>query len=526
MKIKFVLFILLLLIIVSIPALIFFKSKGFSVTLIHPYDSIFVFSDFPVSLAASSYEDFSEIEIKINGTTIENFEKEKLSTITIGNIVLINLPVKISKFPTGKYKIEFIFKRDLLSLNKSTELFISYYKLSETPRNADRTNVEKIKNFLSKDAPEFTDYLRRAREFIKDWKNSNEYLKEKEKILNADIPQEIKQSFIELINNIETDTAILKINNSANYFNFVLFENGYPFFINVLDIWKKNSSLRCLTLYYQIIDTLKIGTNDNEETVYLLERIDNIKRKELFIGILQENSPFTVILDEINDRITKQFDNIISDDFSIASRQIREFSRYYIKEDKETKIVKDEITKEFNDYKKGLSNIPANLSKEVMVKNSALHEGKHLIDYKNGFPYSKCITEILPAFFGEDIKEVKNLSISNIQDILYTITNINPEFSAYLYSLAFAKGCKKFTLLELLSFITNKYTQNTEYDWAAKLIFTKLAEKNGYNYHNLLLQQSRNNERDWTDVFNKLIVLPVEKIQKDSEEILKEQFKK
>lgn len=526
MKTKFTLLIFLLLIVISLPAIVFFKSKGFSVTLIHPYDSIFVFNDFPVSIAASPYDDFSEIDIRINGKTIDKINIENISTITIGNVRLINLPVRISNFQSGEYNIEFIFKRDLLSINKSVDLFVTYFKISQEPNKASENDIQKLYNFLSKDAPEFTDFLRKAREFIKDWKNNKEYLNEKEKIKNAEIPNEIKQSFIELINNIEIDTNTLKINNSANYFNYTLHKNGFPFFINVLDIWKKSSSLRCLTLYYKIVDSIKISNSNENEIVYILDRIDNIKRKELFIGILQENSPFTFILNDVNDRVARQYENIISNDFTLASRQIREFSRYYLKEDPETKLVKDEITKEYIDYKNSLKKVPENLIKNIMLQNSALHEGKHLIDYKNGFPYSKCIAEILPAFFGNDINQAQNLRISDIQDIIYIITDINPEFSAYLYSLANANGCKKFTLLELFSFITNKYTQNTEYDWAAKLIFTKILEKNGFDYHSLLIQQSKNNEREWAEVFKKLIVLPVQKIQKDSEEILKEQFNK
>jgi len=524
MKTRFTILIIILVILISLPVIIFLKSKGFSVTLIHPYDSIYVFSDFPVSLAALPYDGFEEIEIFVNDKSIEKIDVDKISTIIIGNVRLINLPVKISQFQSGNYNIKFVFKRDFLSLDKSVELYISYYKLTPNPVKANLNDIEKVNDFLSKEAPEFTDYLRRAREFLKDWKNNKEYLTEKEKIRKADIPEVIKESFLDLVNNIEIDTVILKINNSANYFNYVLYENGYPFFINVLDIWKKKSSLRCLTLYYRITDTIIIGNNIEKEKVYLLERIDNIKRKELFIGILQENSPFTVILNEINDKISRQFKNIISDDLSIASKQIREFTRYYIKDDSETKIIKDEITKEFNEFRITHNDISENLYKQIMLMNSALHEGKHLIDYKNGFPYSKCIAEILPAFFGENIKDTKILSISDIQDILYIITDINPEFSAYLYSLAYSQACRKFTLLELLSFITNKNTQNTEYDWAAKLILTKLAEKNGIDTHNLLLQQSLNNEREWSEIFKKLIVLPADKIKDDSKNILIEQF--
>ncbi len=283
---------------------------------------------------------------------------------------------------------------------------------------------------------------------------------------------------------------------------------------------------RTVIFTYKIIEKSIVKSGGILEKVYLLERLDKLQGKELFSGIITEHSPVCLIINEVVKRNSEELGIFLSGGKGDAGVLTRKYTHYFIKDETEIGRITSAIVKEAEEFSERKSGSAGNAAYEITKLSTSTHEAKHLADYRTGFPFAKCITEILPYFFGNEILTESNTDIKRLIKVYDVFSRINPEYSAYLFSLAYADGGRKYQLLKLLDFILNDYYEDNQYQWAAKLIYYRLGAKTGIDAKKILTEAVEGNEKEWVEIFKRAAGTDAEKLGKIFREIYEEDFGK
>lgn len=529
-------------------------SKDFNVNIIYPPEGILVSTNFPAFIIVSPFDEFKKVDIKINGRLKDRIAYEDLRILRIGNNAFINLPVTVEGERSGNKEVELIFDRKFLSPKYRLLTSVQYFEFPDVTETPDKTEVERVEDFFGNRIQDLIIKLNTTRINNPDWKNDADYIKAKGTAGVNNIPEDIKKAFFDLVGTFESDSGRIAKANASNYLNYILLKRGYPVLTVLLENEFEQGLKRTVIFTYKIIEKGAVSSGGISEKVYLLERIDKLEGKELFSGIITEHSPVCLIINEVVKKNSEELTVLISRGGAEAGVLARKYTHYFIKEEAEVGRIINAIVKEAEEFGRrrgagkkdetsGRQSEGAedetgvtggrsegmrgeSIAYEITKLSTATHEAKHLADYRNGFPFAKCITEITPYFFGNEILTESKTDIKRLIKVYDVFSRINPEYSAYLFSLAYADGGRKYQLLKLLDFILNEYYEDNQYQWAAKLIYYRLGAKTGIDAKKILTEAVTGNEKDWVEIFKRAAGTDAGELGKIFREIYEEDFGK
>ena len=558
MKKTIIILILIFLILSGVTGYILL-SKDFNVNIIYPQEGILVSTNFPAFIIVSPFDKFKEVEIRINGRLKDRIAYEDMRILRIGNNAFINLPVTVEGERSGNKDIDITFNRKFLSPKYRLLTSVQYFEFPDVTETPDEAEVARVEDFFANRIQDLIVQLNTTRISNPDWKNDAGYLKAKESAGGNNIPEDIKKAFFDLVGTFESDSGRISKANASNYLNYILLKRGYPVLTVLLENEFEEGIKRTVIFTYKIIEKGAVKSGGISEKVYLLERLDKLEGKELFSGIITEHSPVCLIINEVVKKNSEELAVMISGGKGDAGVLTRKYTHYFIKEETEVGRIVSAIVREAEEFSEGFAgggdvvNLPKpelgkeyfrvftqtperinqrltrgveDAAYEITKLSTATHEAKHLADYRSGFPFAKCITEILPYFFGNDILTESKTDIKRLIKVYDVFSRINPEYSAYLFSLAYADGGRKYQLLKLLDFILNDYYEDNQYQWAAKLIYYRLGAKTGIDARKILTEGVKGNEKEWTEIFKKAAETDAEELGKIFREIYEEDFGK
>lgn len=513
-------------IILSFFSVYIYLSKDFNVNIIYPPEGILVSTNFPAFIIVSPFDEFKYVEIKINGRLKDKIAYEDLRILRLGNNAFINLPVTVEGEHSGNKDIEVIFNRKFLSPKYRLLAKAKYFEFPDVPASPDSTEIKRVENFFATRIQDLIIKLNTTRINNPDWKNDADYLKAKESAGGNNIPEDVKKAFFDLVGTFESDSGRIATANASNYLNHILLNHGYPVLTVLLENEAGDGLKRTVLFTYKIIEKGVVNTGGISEKVFLLERLDKLEGKELFSGIITEHSPVCLLINEVIMKNSSELEVFLSDEKTGAEVLSRKYTHYFIKDEEEIARIINAISAEAEKFSSKHNTNNGNIAYEITKLSTSLHEAKHLADYRSGFPFSKSITGIIPYFFGNDILTENSTDIKRLIKVYDVFSRINPEYSAYLFSLAYAEGGRKYLLLKLLDFILNDYYKDNQYQWAAKLIYFRLGEKKGIDAKKILTEPVTGNEKEWTEIFKKVIETDAETLGKIFKEIYTEDFGK
>ncbi|MBN1633589.1 MAG: hypothetical protein JW917_05445 [Ignavibacteria bacterium] len=503
-----------------------FISKDFKVTIIYPPEGIFVSTNFPAFIIVSPFDEFKNVEIEVNGRLKDRIAYEDLRILRLGNNAFINLPVTVEGEHSGNKDIDIIFNRKFLSPKYRLLVNTKYFEFPDITETPDNTEIKRVEDFFSTRIQDLIIILNTKRIDNPDWKNDVDYLRAKESTRVNNLPEDIKKAFFVLVETFENDSGRIATANASNYLNYILLKSGYPVLTVLLENEFENGLKRTVLFTYKIIETSVISSGGISEKVYLLERMDKFAGKELFSGIITEHSPVCMLINEVVKKNSEELEVFLSDAKAEAGVLTRKYTHYYIKNEAEINKIIRTIVEEAEVFRQIRDASRKNIAYEITKLSTATHEAKHLADYRTGFPFAKCITEILPYFFGNEILTESKTDIKRLIKVYDVFSRINPEYSAYLFSLAYADGGRKYQLLKLLDFILNEYYEDNQYQWAAKLIYFRLGAKTEIDAKKILTEAVEGNEKEWVEIFKRAAETDAEELGKIFREIYKEDFGK
>lgn len=502
----------------------FYNIYSFKVYLISPQTRILVSSEFPATILIKGKRMPTEIEVYIDDKMIQRSNANSFDYTDLGILKIANLKIDPLYLPAGVYSMSIVLKGGMfLKDSRITKEFI-YEKMSPVPGKPSEEQVRKMKDFLSEDVSSLTAKLNNARDYYvnSDWRNSDKYVEQKEKVRNADVDTAVRRKVLDLFGKIEDKGDLDEINNITNSLNLELHNDGYPFANLMFEYRYNNGTTASYLLSYEITDEISPLPESPGRNVYILKRIDKLNITEQFLGIKLPNSPFSFILGESLELALKRCTSAASGDRDESVKEIKRMTKSYRINDEDAKLLSEKIREEINavSRKEPLASL---------VKNSnAFHEIRHLNDYKDAKRIGWSVPDVLKYFYAD----IGNDNIFNIdssftheKDICETLLKVNPEFSAYLFELAKSNGLRRYILLSLFERIINPDKEDTSHHWASKLIIYLLAKNNNFTDRNLVILPVSGNEDAWFTLTKKLIELPYDKIERDAALLLLNEYR-
>lgn len=510
-----------LIIVVGLVAffLIMAFSERFQVSFISPHDSTSVFSDFSISMMITP-SDLSEVDIYIDGEQYKTYEKDSINGIDISGSKLWSIPISMKNYSSGGHRIQIYFKGGIFTKNIDRKIFVNYYQLHSNPIKPTSEELNSVGEYLKENIQDLFIKLNNIRYSKEKWQSDTEYKLTKKEVFNIDIPKNIKDKIFKIIEQIEQENSYPKISSAVNTLNYELQEQGYPYMAVLIDYTSNEKYRTTLLLTYEISGVIPVNIDSVTVNTFLLKRMDRVDVKELFNGAVQENSPYAFVLEDQARSNAKDILSFIDGDIYSSDKFIRKKTNGNLSAE-ELKKVSEEIRDELKALPSSNDN-----AFEVSVRDVAIHESRHVLDYRLGNPLSKSVVQILSHIYNKPIgdKPTKE-DAANIQTAFETLLQINPEFSALLYTLAKNQGNRKYTLMKLFEYISDSYYDNSPYFWAAKLIFARMDEGAGNSFHqNIIFEPFSSNKKEWTKPFMNLINLNPDSLGSIAEKIYSQEF--
>ncbi|MCE1164073.1 MAG: hypothetical protein LWX07_01570 [Bacteroidetes bacterium] len=502
----------------------FYNIYSFKVYLISPQARILVSTEFPATILIKGKRMPKEIEVYIDDKVTQKINANSFDYTDLGILKIANLKIDPLYLQSGVHSMTIVLKGGVfIKDSRITKEFI-YERMSPVPEKPSEEQIKMMKDFFTDDVSSLTARLNNARDYYvnSDWKNSDKYTEQKEKVKNAGVDTAVKEKLFGLIKKIEDKGDVDEIDNATNSLNLELYNKGYPFANLMFEYRYNNGTTASYLLSYEITGSVTPLPENTDRKVYILKRIDNLNITEQFLGIKLPNSPFSFILDESLALALKRCTAAASGDNGESIREIKRMTRSYKIGDDDAKFLSDKIREET-----GAAARNGKLASLVTNEN-AFHEIRHLNDYRDAKRIGNSVPEVLKYFYSDfQDQSIFNLdsSFAHEKEICETLLKVNPEFSAYLFELAKSDGLRRYVLLSLFERIINPDKEDTSHHWAAKLIIYLLAKSNNFTDKNLIVLPVNGNEDAWFALTKKLIGLPYDKIERDASFLMLNEYR-
>lgn len=500
----------------------FYSLTTYRVYLLSPDNRALIATDFTASIMITGSQSPGYIDIFIDGKQTQSLDFDSLRYTELGSFRLANIRISTEKLSEGKHSLDIVLRASLLNKERNVASEFSFEKINPSPNSVSETESKKMEKYFAGDVMELIIKLNDSRYYYRssDWRKSDGYTKIRKKVFDSDVNPQIKDKLKNLIEEIEKKSEVIDVDNAANSLNLALHNSGYPVLTLMFEYRFPNGESRSLLLSYKSIDTIRVKTGSVNEKAYELLRLDSIKQREQFLGIKLANSPFAAVLNDNTKKLSDEYSRIILGSKQEARKELNIQLNYYTQNIDTLDLLISLITGE-------AGNKPNVFS--IVRYSNAVHEVKHLWDYKHASPIGKSVKKVLDYFYGE-ISDgnslVRDSALVRERNIAGTLMRINPEFSAYLFELANAGNIRRLTLLMLFERIINKNKEDTPHHWAAKLILYNLAARHGIPAEGLLNNRAVGNEAKWFDLTLRLLRLEPDEIRKDAAAIIENEFGK
>lgn len=500
-----------------------YNLNSYKVYLISPDNSILVSTDFPATILIKGRKTPDVVEIYVDNKLAEKKMFKDIAYTDLGELKIANFRIDPLYLSSGKHNFTIVLTGSMLLKESRISADFVYEKINNFSYTNEKEKVSTMRKFFAEDVSQLIIALNNAREYFinSNWKTSEKYAAQKKKVMDADVEQGVKTKLSEIITAIENKSSIDSIYNSTNALNVELYNKGYPITNLMFEYRYKNGNNNSLLMSYEISDSVMIEKENLRSIVHVIKRIDGINVTEQFLGIKLPNSPFAFILDESMNLQAERYLRIFSPDEAVAKKEISRMTNRFVKKEEDTKYLVDKVKEESQKYilNKGFN--------EMLKKSNAIHEIRHLNDFKEARRIGKSVPEVLNYFYGNlqngDFFTLDS-SFKNERDICEILLKVNPEFSAYLYELANSTGLRRLVLLNLFEKLVNADKDDTSHQWAAKLILYHLAKLNGFVNKDLISLPLEGNEEEWYGILKKLMDIPIEQLEKDSARLLMLEF--
>ncbi|MBM4158216.1 MAG: hypothetical protein FJ216_05480 [Ignavibacteria bacterium] len=532
MKKVFIISAIILLILLILTTYILFFFPTYRIEILHPADSSLIASDFFITVSICGKPVPDILEIKIDENTIETIHLDELNWNERNCATLYNFKIDISNIKSGNHILTARVKDNLLPASEKYSITFEKKDFKPFEKEADSSEISKIESFFTNELPDLIVTLNNTRLRHPDkWTEREEYKQIKDSVFNYKIPISVLERIKSLIENIEKKSSPKEIKKEGDYLNIELCNNGYPFWTLMYEYRFDRGDIASILLTYKIIERMNLEIEGMKEQAYVLKRLDNINRVELFLGKQINETPAAIILEnkirELSDRL-----KIIYAGRRIEQlRTMRDMLYFGVPVstlDFFVKSINSEVEQEMKDTSMQKYNTIEEKLYNMCKKPTVYHELRHLEDFKNGIALSNTSRIILDNFI--ESNPIKYHSIDNYieyEKFCYnSIVDINLELSAYLYELAYASGLRKYLLIKLANFILNKQYINTPEHWASKAILWLLARKNNMTDKNFLLPNQYINRDEWKEILIKLHGVNNKKLEQDIRDIYVDEFKK
>lgn len=493
-------------------------SERFQVSFISPQDSTSVFSDFTLSMFITP-SDLNEADIYIDGSLYKTYDKDSIHSIDISGSKLWSIPVTMDTFPSGGHLIQIYYKGGFFTKNISKKLFVNYYKPHSNPPKPSDAGLKTVQDFLADKIQDLFIKLNNTRYSKEKWQKDIEYTLTKKEVYEADVPGNIRERTFNIVNSIEDGKSFERIGSAVNELNYDLQEQGYPFIAVLIDNVNESNYRTTLLLTYKISEVYPVTESGTTINTFVMKRMDRLNVQELFNGAVQENSPYAYVLEDQAEMNSKDISRILTGSDIDAENSIRKKTNGNLTAD-EMNEIRNQIRSELRSYPSE-NDAPFDIS----VRDIAIHESRHALDFRLGNRLSKSVLELLSHIYNKPPVENKSENLQNIKTAFETLLQINPEFSALLYTLAKNEGNRKYSLLKLFDYISDSYYDRSPYIWAAKLIFARLDEQSGNSFHqNIIYEPFTPNKKEWSQVFMNLMRLDADKLGRIADEVYTKEF--
>ena len=476
-------------------------SERFQISIISPQDSTSVFSDFTLSMFITPSE-VHEADIYIDGSLYKIYGEEDIKSIDISGSKLWSIPVKMDTFPSGGHSIQIYLKGGVFTKNNNKRIFLNCYKIHPDPVKPTEAEYNAVQSFLADKIQNLFIKLNNVRYAKENWQRSTEYTLTKKEVYEANVPGNIRERTFNIVSAIEDGKSYERLSSAVNELNYELQEQGYPFIAVLIDNTNESKYRTTLLLTYKISEVYPVKADSQTVNTFLMKRMDRLDVQELFNGAVQENSPYAYVLEDQATINAKDISGFLTDDNSIAIKSVTKKTN--------GNMTKEEVSEIIKGIKSEIRSYPSknDAAFDISVRDIAIHESRHALDYRLGNKLSKSVVDLLSHIYNKPPSENKSDDIQTIKTAFETLLRINPEFSALLYTLAKNEGNRKYSLLKLFDYISDSYYDNTPYSWAAKLIFARLAEQAGNSFHgNIVYEPFAPNKKEWSSVFMSLMRL-------------------
>lgn len=500
-----------------------YNLNTYKVYLISPDNSILVSTDFPATILIKGRKTPDIVEIYVDDKLAEKKMFKDVAYTDLGELKIANFRIDPLYLSSGKHNFTVLLTGSMFLKESRISADFIYEKKNNTSYVNEKEKVIAMRRFFAEDVSQLIAALNNAREYYinSDWKTSEKYTSQKKKVNDADVEETIKSKVMKVITSVENKNSIDSIYNAANSLNLELFNKGYPITNLMFEYRYKNGNNNSLLMSYEISDSVMIEKENLHSIVHVIKRIDGLNVTEQFLGIKLPNSPFAFILEESMNLQAERYLRIFNPDEATAKKEISRMTNGFVKKDEDKKYLADKVKEESQKY---ILNKEFN---EMLKKSNAMHEIRHLNDFKEARRIGKSVPEVLNYFYGNlqngDFFTLDS-SFKNERDICEILLKVNPEFSAYLYELANSTGIRRLVLLNLFEKLVNADKDDTSHQWAAKLILYHLAKLNGFVNKDLISLPLEGNEEEWYTILKKLIDLPAEQLERDSASLLMLEF--
>ncbi len=500
-----------------------YNLNTYKVYLIAPETSILVSTDFPATILIKGRKTPDVVEVYVDDKLSEKIMFKDAAYTDLGELKIANLKIDPLYLSSGKHSFTIVLTGSMFLKESRISADFIYEKMNNFSSANSKEKTDAMTKYFAEDVSQMIVALNNAREYYinSDWKTSEKYLAQKQKVLNADVEGSVKAKLAEVIQAIENKNSLDSIYNSANALNVELYNKGYPVTNLMFEYRYKNGNNNSLLMSYGISDSVLLEKENQRSLVHIIKRLDGINVKEQFLGIKLPNSPFAFILEDNMNLLTERYLRIFSTDETTAKNEISRMTNGYIRKNEDASYILGKIKEESQKY------IINKTFTEMLRKSNAYHEIRHLNDFKEARRIGKSVPEVLKYFYG-DIKNENFFSLDSSfrteKDICETLLKVNPEFSAYLYELVNSTGLRRLVLLNLFEKLVNPDKDDTSHQWAAKLIIFQLAKLKGFTDRDLISLPLEGNEGEWYTILKKLMDVPAEQLERDTARLLLIEF--
>lgn len=338
--------------------------------------------------------------------------------------------------------------------------------------------IEALQAVLEDELPETIVAIGRARSRDPErWFLDERYRDARDATLSKAPKGEVRDLLAELFQVIETDPmeAVLL---ASDRINAALLRGGFPLWVTIFETRYRGRPPRTILLTYRLDRPLPFEAGGASYEALVATRLDTLNVRELMLGHRSTGVAQAVLLVDRIDQTSRELYTCLEATFADCVADWGDRYTYEHVPPERLEAIIEALRAELGELVGGSCGADCEHKvRRALLESVAYHEIRHVIDHREGVPFSKALLDKLDRAREDVVLADPNnlLGRVELEEAAYTtIRGANLEMSAYLAQLAEAPGLRRYLLLKLLVFATLDYHDGTDEAWAARAILARL----------------------------------------------------